>query len=401
MRTMRSGVALVAGALAMALAGASGAAAQDAAATPQAIPYPVTLRYGTGLVDIPVAWISPNNGDLWLGLSATNIPDCTNPCTLSFSEKWNSNFTLETHWMQRFSVGFSLYSNNPEWGFYGQYLALLEKKEGWQPSVAIGFRNLGPYSHEERLLVGHDVNVDSGGGVSPTDPAWSKGFKTAPSFYAVATKSWAAGKTGTVSASLGLGTGIFSDNGGLGNNYNDRGTIVRGLFLGGRYAFKPSDNTTVQFLLENNGWDWNVGVVGDWRGIFLAFYGTELEEGGQSPSHGSLYTLYNYTKFNLQLGFSTNLFLASKGQTMRSKVSELQREQAQLNAEIAAREETIAGLEVQLRKAQAGELAEVAKRREALDAQIQEEKEAIRRAEERLEQLQGGQKPPSGGTPPS
>ena len=41
----------------------------------------------------------------------------------------------------------------------------------------------------------------------------------------------------------------------------------------------------------------------------------------------------------------------------------------------------------------------MAKRREALDAQIQEEKEAIKKAEERLEQLQGGQKPPA--TPPS
>jgi hypothetical protein len=42
---------------------------------------------------------------------------------------------------------------------------------------------------------------------------------------------------------------------------------------------------------------------------------------------------------------------------------------------------------VALRRAQAGELAEIARRRQELEQQIQEEREAIRRATERLEQL--------------
>ena len=113
MATMRSGVALVAGALALALGGAPGAAAQAPASGPPAIPYPVTLRYGTGLIDIPVAWVSPTNGDLFLGLSGTEI-----------ASSFNSNLTLETHWKHLFTVGFSLYSNNPDWGFSGQVLAL-------------------------------------------------------------------------------------------------------------------------------------------------------------------------------------------------------------------------------------------------------------------------------------
>ena len=178
---------------------------------------------------------------------------------------------------------------------------------------------------------------------------------------------------------------------------------MKGLFLGGRYVFKPSENTTLDFLLENNGWDWNAGAVFDWHGLFAGLYATELEEGAKSPSHGSMYQTYNYTKFSLAVGLSTNVFVASKGTTMRARVTELQKQEAQLNAEIAQREQKITTLEEQLRKAQAGELAETSKRREALDAQIQEEKEAIKKAEERLEQLQGGQKPPatppSGGTP--
>jgi hypothetical protein len=403
MRTKRSGVRLVAGAIAVVLAGATGAGAQGSPSTPGAPAYPVTLKYGTGLVDIPVAWISPQSGDLWIGISGTNIPACTSPCTLNTAEKWNTNLTIETHWIQRFSIGLSLYSNNPEWGFFGQFLALTEKEGSNRPAIAIGFRNLGSYTHEDRLLIGHDVNIDSLGGTTPYDPPWSQGFKTAPTFYGTVTKNWNVGKTGTVGATIGYGSGLFSDDGGLGSNYNDKGTLVKGLFLGGRYAFHPSENWTMNFMLENNGFDWNAGVTADWRGIFIGLYGTELEEGGMSPSHGTMYTVYNYTKFSVNIGFSTNVFLASKGTMLRSEVSDLQRQQQQLNAEIAQRETKIASLEEQLRKAQAGGLAEVSKRREQLDSQIQEEKEAIRRAEERLQQLQGAQKPvppPAGGTPP-
>lgn len=405
MRTMRSGVLLVAGAVALMLGGAASVAAQDPTPAPRTPPdYPVTLTFGTGLVSIPVAWVSPNSGEFWIGASALNLPACGSPCGLSASEKWNTNLTIDTHWIKRFDLGLSLYSNNPEWGFYGQYLALIEDPASkWKPSVAVGFRNLGPYTHEERLLIGHDVNVDSGGGTTPVTPSWAQGFHTAPSFYAVATKNWEVGRTGSFGASLGYGTGLFSDNGGLGNNYNDKGTIVKGLFLGGRYAFKPSENTGLDFMLENNGWDWNAGAIFDWRGLFAGLYVTEIEEGGKSPSHGTMWQTYNYTKFALNFGVHTNLFLVSKGSEMRARVTELQKQQAQLNAEIAQREQKITELEAQLQKAQAGELAETAKRREALDAQIQEEKEAIKKAEERLEQLQGGQKPPatppSGGTP--
>ena len=403
MRTMRSGVRLVAGALTVLFSGALSAAAQAPEGTGITPSYPVTLRYGTGLVDIPVAWISPYNGDIWVNLTATDIPACGTPCALNAAEKWNSNLTLETHWMQRFSLGFSLYSNNPEWGFFGQILALTEKEGSQRPAIAFGFRNLGPYTHEDRLLIGHDVNIDSGGGTTPVNPAWSQGFKTAPTFYGVVSKNWQVGSTGSIGASLGYGTGIFSDNGNLGSAYNDKGTLVKGLFLGARYAFRPSESTTLNFMLENNGWDWNAGVTGDWKGIYVGFYATELEEGGMSPSHGSMYQVYNYTKFSLAIGLSTNVFLAQKGSLLRSQVAELQREETQLNASIAQSNATIEDLQKQLQKAQAGGLAEVSKRREQLDAQIQEEKESIRRAEERLQQLQGAQKPtppPSGGTPP-
>jgi hypothetical protein len=155
----------------------------------------------------------------------------------------------------------------------------------------------------------------------------------------------------------------------------------------------------VSLLAENNGWDWNAGIVGNWRGLSLGLYGTELEEGGKNPSKGPLYTIYNYAKFNLSLGYSGNLHDIAHGTILRARIGELEQEQLRLRAQIAQRQHKIEELQVALQKAQGGELAEVAKRREQLDAQIQEEQEAIKRAEERLNQLQG--ETPASTPPPS
>jgi hypothetical protein len=156
----------------------------------------------------------------------------------------------------------------------------------------------------------------------------------------------------------------------------------------------------VTVLAENNGWDWNAGLVGNWRGLSLGVYGTELEEGSKTPSKGFLYTIYNYTKFNVALGYSGNLHDIAHGTFLRARIGELEQEQLRLRAQIAQRQHKIEELQTALAKAQGGELAEVAKRREQLDAQIQEEQEAIKRAEERLNQLQGGPPAPTT-TPPS
>jgi hypothetical protein len=201
------------------------------------------------------------------------------------------------------------------------------------------------------------------------------------------------GSNGSASFTLGYGSGLFYDDGDLGKSYNDKGQIVQGLFLGGRYAVHPTENTRIDFLAENNGWDWNAGVVASWRGLSLGVYGTELEEGGKSPSKGALYNVYNYTKVNVSLGYSANLFDIGRGVVLRTRVGELEREQAHLRAELQSRERRVAELESQLRVAQAGELAEVAKQREQLESQIQAERDAIRRAEERLKALQSPEKP--------
>lgn len=393
------GAAIFSGALVAAMTMSSALDAQ------QRDPYPATLQFGTGLINIPTAWVSPRNSDVWVQTSGKVIEHFVEPEEMNLSTRWNSNLSIDTHWLGRFSVGVSAYSQNPEWGFFGQVLLVKPDQFPNVPSIAIGLRNVGSYDHEDRLLVGHDIRLD------PTDSTYNDeiavfydGFSTTPTIYGVATQEFGLGERWSGSLSLGYGNGLFSDDGGLGDDYNLKGQLVEGLFLGGRVVARPSDNTSITLLAENDGWDWNAGIIGDWRGITLGIYGTELEEGSRDPSKcpnvEALCRIYNYAKMNVSLGYSGNIIDISRGVLLRSRISELEREQQRLRAEIASRERRIAGLENALRTAQAGELAEIARRRQELEQQIQEEREAIRRATERLEQLERQRQPPPPANPP-
>ena len=392
------GAAIVAGTLVAALALPSAISAQ------QRDPYPATLQFGTGLINIPTAWVSPTNSDIWIQTSGKVIEHYVEPSEMNVSTRWNSNLSIDTHWLGRFSLGVSAYSQNPEWGFFGQALLIKPGQFPNVPSLAIGVRNVGKYDHEDRLLVGHDIVLD------PTDStygesegAFYQGFSTSPTIYGVATQEFGFAETWSASLSLGYGNGIFSDDGGLGDDYNLKGQIAEGLFFGGRVVAHPSLNTTITVLAENDGWDWNAGLIGDWRGITLGIYGTELEEGSRDPGkcdNEGLCRVYNYAKLNLSLGYSGNIIDISRGVLLRTRISELEREQQRLRSEIASRERRITGLETALRRAQAGELAEIARRRQEMEQQIEEEREAIRRATERLEQLERQRQPPPPANPP-
>lgn len=383
----RTAGALLLGALAIALVRVAPLGAQELADW-----YPGTLRFGTGLINTPVAWVAPGMGAFWLTASGTTISG-PKGADLTLEELMNTNIALDSHWFGRVSLGLSGYSQDPQWGFFGQALLLRDNELSVLPALAVGVRNVGKYRREDRLLVAYDRN-----GLAP----YASGFETSPTVYAVATKSAVLGGA-RASFSVGYGNGLFSDDGGLGAAYNRRGQVAKGLFFGSRVLFNPAPATNVTVMAENDGWDWNAGVVASWHGVSLGLYGTELEEGGKSPDKGPLYGVYNYAKFNVSLGYSTSIGRFGSGLLLRTRVSDLEREQQRLRTEIGLRERRIASLEASLREAQAGELAQVLRRREELEAQLQAERDAIRRAEERLRQLQQGQQPttPPSTTPPS
>ena len=408
MRALRPGAVLT-GALTALFAFAAGAGAQELD------PYPITLYYGTGLINTPVAYVSPANADVRISSTGKWLPYHWDPEQHNFSTRWNTNLAIETHWLGRFTVGASLYSQNPEWGFFGSLLVLRDGTIPFVPSISIGVRNVGKYDHEERFKIGHDITlVETGDGtgeyVEGVNPLFED-FDTAPTFYAVATKEFGLsaisprmGGAG-MSLSVGWGNGLFQDDGGLGEAYNESGTIAKGLFLGTRFTAHPTLNTTIHVLAENDAWDWNAGVVADWRGISLGVYATELEEGSRDdnlgPTSTGLEHVYNYRKWNVSLGYSGNIIDISRGVLLRTAITELTREAQRLRMEIAERERRIAALEVTLRRAQAGELADIERRRREMETQIGEEREAIRRATERLQEIERRQGPPPTTPPPT
>ena len=363
-------------------------------------PYPQTLQFGAGYINTPAAWVSRRTADSWLTLSAKDLPSFGDPSKNGLASRLNTNLALDTHWGGRISIGASLYSQNPEWGAFGQALLVRDGDLGFLPAIAVGARNVGRYKHEDRFLIGHDVALDSTGSYDEVIGERYLGFKTSPTLYAVMTKDiplsdYSAGGRTSMSLSVGYGNGLFREDGGLGDRYNNSGTIADGLFLGSRFVTHPSANTSLTLLAENDGWDWNAGIVAEWRGVAIGLYGTELEAGGRD-GEAEGFNVYNYTKFNFSIGYTGNVRDISRGVVLRSRITELSREQGRLRAEVASRERRIKRLETQLASARQGELARLESRRQQLEMEVQAEREAIRRATERLKALEQ-----SGGRPPA
>lgn len=392
MRMMRLGAALLSGALGVATL-SSALAAQEYTGEM----YPATLHFGSGLVTIPVAWVSQRSGDIWITSSATSVPPNPTGWQVMNVDNWNGNGAIETDWLGRVALGVSLYSQNPEWGAFGRVLIADERELSqhrglaWMPSIAVGVRNIGPFQHEDRLLVGYDLRRNATGTYESTASPFAASIESRPTVYAVATKSVQLGAA-NVSATAGYGTGMFSDDGGLGALYNDKGQLVQGLFFGGRIALHPLPNATLTLLGENNGWDWNAGMVVNWRGLFVGAYGTELEEGRADLSKGPLYQVYNYTKVSVSAGLSTNLFDVARGAILRSRISQLEHEQDVLRREVTQRDQRIASLQGTLQHVEHSgiDLDDVSRRRRELEAQIKAEQDAIKRAEDRLQKIRDG-----------
>jgi hypothetical protein len=357
------------------------------------------MQFGAGYINTPAAWVSQRSADSWLTISAKDIPSFDDATKNSLASRLNSNFAIDTHWGGRASVGFSLYSQNPEWGFFGQALLVRDGDFGrsYMPAFSIGARNIGKFKHEDRFLIGHDVRYDSTGQSDEIVVSRYENFKTAPTLYAVATKEvplsgYSQNGRMSMSFSLGYGNGLFREDGGLGDQYNNHGTIAKGLFLGSRLVMHPWANGSVTVLAENDGWDWNAGAVAEWRGVTLGFYGTELEEGGRK-SQAEGFNVYNYTKFNVSVGYSGNIHDIAHGMVLRSQVADLTRESQQLRYEIASRERRIDQLQKDLADAQGSELARMEQRRQQLEQELQAERDAVKRANDRLKEIEQGRPP--------
>ena len=373
--------------------------------------YPQTIYWGAGLIDIPVAWVAPLSGDFALNYSGKTFEKGDQTVTkINYNDQLNSQLTFSVSVFGRVEAGIAFYSSNPEYGFFGQALVLNEedyrgRPGGWFiPSIAFGVRGLGPYGQVDRFGIGYSLLPPDPGSPNYRHVADSvhEEFDVSPTVYGVGTKSFSLAdiRSGwpdvNLSISVGYGNGLFSDDGGLGDAYAKNST--GGLFGGLKVDFTPTPNAVLSLMAENNAWDFNVGASLDWRGMRFGLYWTELGAGSAQPPDtsrlGAARTIYNYSKFAFSLGLQSNIFALLKGDFLRARVTQLERQREVLLAEIQTRQQRIAALELEINRYEAQNLLELEQRRAAAEAELRAEREALRRLEERLERIERGAPPP-------
>jgi|HubBroStandDraft_6_1064221.scaffolds.fasta_scaffold17318_4 hypothetical protein len=397
---MRGGVARAA----CASRGLSGAAvacglmlaAQQASAQAE---FAQTLNWGSGLIDIPTAWVSPLSGDFSINWSAKMLQ--TSPALPQYNNSLSAKGALQLALFGRAELGMSVLSSDFEHGFYGQALLLDQndfkgKAGAILPSVAFGVRNVGPYDHMDRFGLGYEEVLPANGGSAPNivPDSIHRDFKTGNTLYGVATKSFSLSDLKTswpdigVSLSVGYGNGLFSNHGSIPvRDYAADAT--GGLFYGIKTDFRPSTNTMISLMAENNAWDFNVGGAVSWRGLRAGVYVTELAAGSANLAAGDPESaLYRYPKVNFSLGWASNIFALLKGNVLENRAAQLRKQRDVLLADIAQRQTHIAQLQGEIRRYEAQNLLELEERRAAAQGELQTETEALHRLEERLKRIE-------------
>jgi hypothetical protein len=362
--------------------------------------YPQTMYWGAGLIDIPVAWVSPVSGDFSLNFSGKTFHGAKASPDLSVLNGLNTNGAISFSFAGRLEAGLSIYSDNPEWGLFAQGLLVNEEdfrpRSGairWIPSIAVGMRNIGPYDHIDRFTAGYSLfpGTVANPGKQHIADSLHANFKTGNTVYGVATKSFALeelnpgwGRT-TVSLTFGYGNGLFKNDGGLGKAYaaNSWG----GAFGGVKVDLYPSAHSTLSFMAENNAWDYDVGAAYEWHGLRAGAYWTELGA-SRADTKTSASKLYGYSKFAFTLGWQNNVLALLRGHALDRRVAELERERKLLTGEIAARQQRISSLELEINRYQAQNLLELEQRRAQAEQELRSEREALQRLEERLHRLE-------------
>ena len=347
--------------------------------------YPQTLYWGAGLIDIPVAYIAPVSGDFSISMSGQTFNSAQASNQLAALDGLNTNGALALSFWGRLEVGFSIYSDNPEWGLFASGLILNEEdyrgKTGadhWMPSIALGVRNVGPYTHVDRYTTGYELFPGPPGGPAAQHEPDSlhQNFKTAMTLFGVLTKSFALheiknswGRT-NLSVSLGFGDGLFSDDGGLGQLYSNQAT--GGFFGGLKVDTYPNANSTLSFMVEQNAWQWDIGGSYDWRGLRIGLYWMNLFPGAADT--GAAAQLYNYSKFAFSLSWQSNALGVVQGDFLQQQETQLTRQVQGLQKEIGVRQQKIASLQLEIQRYEAQNLLELEQRRAAAEQALRQEK---------------------------
>ena len=162
--------------------------------------------------------------------------------------------------------------------------------------------------------------------------------------------------------------------------------------------FPVTPDLRFSVMAENNAWDFNVGAAATYRGIRAGFYVTELGAGSSGSTLAGGLTpqgFPNYRKVAFTLGWQSNILALLHGDFLQKRAERLARERQELLASIGERQRRVAALELELDRYEAQNLLELEQRRAAAEMQLRQERDALRRLEERLKRVEQQR-----GTPP-
>lgn len=303
MKTERRGSTRLVGVALTALLAASGLQAQSTT-------MPSTLRYGSGLIDIPVASVLPHmqitgtvSGFL-MKLDRTVMVNAAGDATGYGPgvDKHYSNGSVAIGLFDRAEVGTTIQSLNSKsdggnmWGFFGRFEVLRPQGQGL--GLAVGARYVAAPDF------GNGIQYEPGRLGFPDQRlrntyTGKRDVNTKTSVYGVASANIRGFDDGflpknDITLSLGYGTGMFKDGRDLQSFYDY--VSSNGWFFGSAIHFQAGNNAILTFMGEYNGFDVNVGAQYDIHGIRI---GAQYLAANYGEPAGGYYSEYKKPKFGL------------------------------------------------------------------------------------------------------
>ena len=241
---------------------------------------PSTLRYGSGLIDIPVSSVLPHMAitgtfsGFFLNLGRrVEIDDTGAPVSFGPGiDEFFSDGSVAFGLFDRAEVGASFQSfedaasGGDVWGIFGRVRL-------WEPvDQGLGLAVGGRYLKSPTFADGRDYSPGRLGLADDRlrkDYTGLRGVDTNLSLYGVATAFLRGFDRGPLppndmTFTLGRGSGMFSDGGEL--DFYSPGH-ANGWFFGSAIHVEVSDRSKLTLMAEHNGFDVNVGGHFDWNGL--------------------------------------------------------------------------------------------------------------------------------------
>jgi len=303
MKTVRSGTAWIAGLAMAALAAAPAIHAQTTT-------MPSSLRYGSGLLDIPVASVLPHMAitgtysGFFLAMDRTvdiNAAGDIIGYGPGRDRKWYSNASAALGLFDRVEVGTTIQSLNDAnrggnmWGLFGRVQLFRPSNQGLGLAVGAQYVTAPGFDDGVSYQPGRLGFPDSRFRETYTG---KEDVNTELSLYAVTTAHVRGFDEGflpkhDLTLSLGYGTGMFQDGDKL-PFYKYASTD--GWFFGSALHFAVGENSILTFMGEYNGFDANLGAQMDFGGIRIGAH--YLAANYMKPANG-YWSEYRKPKFGL------------------------------------------------------------------------------------------------------